>query len=234
MQRTVQILVAAWVLLAHAAFAELPAHMRKSIEKGAEELAAVRVSSRQFLLDRFDKKLEITRASTKQSEAERTQLIASLEAERELFAKQESLPFSPSMRSDLIAYFGKVKKAENSLAKAYDNGIEYYSRKSRTDDGAALAAERKKALEPKVVAVWALSLEGDPEHAYNRTLKSDGTTQNGSWTIDEDKLVLRSPNAAAPGGVWILTCTVKEDGRHLRAVNQQGAKFEGKLLIDPR
>lgn len=231
MQRVLQILATVFVLSALTGFAELPTQSRRSIEKAIEELTLVRTSSKQFLLDRFDKKLELTRASTKRSDEERKQLIGSLGAERALFAKQESLPFSPTMRSDLIAYFGKVKKAEAALAKAYDNGIEYYSRKSLKDDAEGLLAEKQKALAPHVVAVWALNLEGDPEHVYNRTLKSDGTTQNGSWTIDEDQIVLRSPNPQAPGGAWILKCLVKPDGRHLTATNQLGNKFEGKLLI---
>ncbi len=220
------------VAFVQTSFAELPTQTRRSLEKATAELASVRTSSKQFLLDRFDKQIELTRISTKWNEDERKQLIGSLEAERARFAQQEALPFSPSMRPDLITYFGKVKKAEAALAKAYDNGIEYYSRKSLKDDAEALSTAKQIALAPKVVAVWALNLEGDPEHVYNRTLKSDGTTQNGIWTIDEDKIVLRSPNAQAPGGVWILTCTVKPDGRHLTATNQLGNKFEGKLLIE--
>ena len=50
--------------------------------------------------------------------------------------------------------------------------------------------------------------------------------------MDEDKIVLRSPNAQAPGGAWILTCLVKPDGMHLNATNQLGNKFEGKLLVE--
>ena len=232
MSRALSIFAAILAVFVNTAFAELPTQTRRSIEKAIEELTSVRTSAKQVLLDRFDKKLELTRASTKLSDEERKQLIASLEAERALFAKQESLPFSPTMRSDLLAYFGKVKKAEAALAKAYDNGIEYYSRKSLKDDAEVLLAEKQKALPPHVVAVWALNLEGDPEHVYNRTLKSDGTTQNGTWTMDEDKIVLRSPNAQAPGGAWILTCLVKPDGLHLNATNQLGNKFEGKLLVE--
>ena len=237
MQRVLHIFAAVLVLsvlvlAVDTGFAELPAQARRSIEKGAEERVSVRTSSKQFLLDRFDKKIELARTSTKLSEEERQQLIGSLEAERALFAQREALPFSPTMRPDLIAYFGKVKKAELALAKAYDNGIEYYSRKSLKDDAQALLTEKQKALAPQVVAVWGLNLEGDPEHVYNRTLKSDGTTQNGTWTIGEDKIVLRSPNPQAPGGAWILTCTVAQDGRHFHATNQLGNQFEGTLLIE--
>jgi hypothetical protein len=221
-----------WVTFVQTSFAELPTQTRRSIEKSTEELASVRTNSKQFLLDRFDKQIELTRISTKRSEDERKQLTGSLEAERALFAKQESLPFSPTMRPDLIAYFGKVKKAEAALAKAYDNGIEYYSRKSLNEDARKLSEAKQTALAPKVVAVWALHLEGDPEHVYNRTLKSDGTTQNGTWMIDENKIVLRSPNPQAPGGAWILTCLVKPDGMHLTSTNQLGNKFEGKLLFE--
>ncbi|RLS59309.1 MAG: hypothetical protein DWH91_00600 [Planctomycetota bacterium] len=231
MQRAPLFFAVILVVSANIGFAELPTQSRKSIEKGTEELIAVRTSSKQFLLDRFDKQIELTRNSTKRSDEERKQLITSLEAERALFAKQEALPFSPTMRADLLAYFGKVKKAEAALAKAYDNGIEYYSRKSLRDDAQKLLTEKETALAPQVVAVWGLNLEGDKEHVYNRTLKSDGTTQNGTWTIDEEKIVLRSPNAQAPGGVWILTCLVLPDGMHLTAKNQVGNQFEGTLLV---
>lgn len=232
MSRVLPLFAAILLILTNISFAELPTQSRKAIEKCTEELASVRTSAKQFLLDRFDKQLELTRNSMKLDDDERKQLIGSLEAERTLFAKQGSLPFSPTMRQDLIAYFGKVKKAEAALAKAYENGVEYYSRKSLKDDAQALSDAKQKALAPQVVAVWALNLEGDKEHVYNRTLKSDGTTQNGGWTIDEDKIVLRSPNPQAPGGAWILTCLVKPDGTHLTATNQLGNKFEGKLLIE--
>ena len=234
MQRAFPLFAAILVVSVNIGFAELPTQSRRAIEKGTEELASVRTSSKQFLLDRFDKQIELVQNSMKRSEDERKQLIASLEAERALFAMQEALPFSPTMRSDLIAYFGKVKKAEAALAKAYDNGIEYYSRKSLNDDAQKLSEAKQTALTQKVVAVWALNLEGDPEHIYNRTLKFDGTTQNGTWTIDENKIVLRSPNPQAPGGAWILTCLVKQDGMHLTATNQLGNKFEGKLGHGPQ
>lgn len=232
MQRTLRLFAVILVVSGHTSFAELPTQTRRLIEKSTEDLASVRTSSKQFLLDRFDTQIELTRISTKRSEDERKQLIRSLEAERALYTKQEALPFSPTMRQDLITYFGKLKKAELSLAKAYDNGIEYYSRKTLKDNAEALTTAKQTALAPRVVAVWALNLEGDLEHVYHRTLKSDGTTQNGTWTVDEDKIVLRSPNPQAPNGVWILTCLVKPDGMHLEATNQIGNKFEGKLLIE--
>lgn len=232
MQRASLFFAVILVVSANIGFAELPTQSRRSIEKETEELTAVRTSSRQFLLDRFDKQIELSRNSAKRSEEERKQLVASLEAERAFFAKREALPFSPTMRSDLLAYFSRIKKAEAALAKAYDNGIEYYSRKSLRDDAQKLSAEKETILAPQVVAVWGLNLKGDKEHVYNRTLKSDGTTQNGTWTIDEEKIVLRSPNSQAPGGAWVLTCHVMPDGMHLTAKNQVGNQFEGTLLVE--
>ncbi len=234
MPRTLHVFAAVFVLSAQMVFAELPAQMRKAIEQGAVELASVRTASKQHLLDRFDKKLELARASKKHSEEERKGLMGSIEAERSLFDQQGVIPFSPSMRQDLLDYFGKVRKAELSLAKEYDHGMEFYSRKSRNEEAQTLLKEKQKALLPQVVGVWELHLEGDPDHVFPRTLKSDGTTLNGAWTIGNDKMILRSPNPSAPGGVWVLTCTVAEDGRHLKATNQLGNQFEGKLQIENR
>ena len=55
MQRAFPLFAAILVVSVNIGFAELPTQSRRAIEKGTEELASVRTSSKQFLLDRFDK-----------------------------------------------------------------------------------------------------------------------------------------------------------------------------------
>ena len=71
MQRAFPLLASILIVSVNTGFAELPTQTRRAIENGNADLAAVRTSSKQVLLDRFDKKLELTRASTKLSDEER-------------------------------------------------------------------------------------------------------------------------------------------------------------------
>jgi hypothetical protein len=67
-------------------------------------------------------------------------------------------------------------------------------------------------------------------------LFADGTI-NGvekskqSWSIANGKLLLHWKNPQAPGGVWIDTCQISDDGMTYNGHNQVNGKVAGKLVL---
>lgn len=211
-------------------FADLPSQLQTSINKAKEDLESKYTTAKQNLLSRFDKKIAQVRTAPKLNAEERQNLIGTIEAQKANFEKLEIIPFSPAMREEVIVYLNTVQKAEVSLSKAYDKGIEFHTKQSSDDEARILLAEKRTALAPKVVGVWELNFVGDNSRNWTQTLHSDGTTRAGTWTLDRQQIVIRTPNKEAPGGAWVLKCNVSPDGMRLDITNQLGHKLEGKLL----
>ena len=215
-------------------FAELPAQLQNSIDKSTKDLESTFETSKESLLERFEKRIDQVRSAPKQNAEERQKLIGIIEAQQALFFKHDFVPFSPTMRDDAVAFLNAVRKADVTLAKAYDKAIEFQTKKSADDAARALLADKRSALAPKIVGVWELNFVGNTQTKWRKTLHSDGTTQDegGSWTLDRKHLCIRTPSKEAPGGGWLLTAIVTPDGMHLDSTNQIGVKVEGKLLVE--
>ncbi len=213
-------------------FADLPVQLQTSIDNGKEDLEAKYTTAKQTLLAGFDKKIAQVRTAPKLNAEEKQNLIGAIEAQKAVFEKLEIIPFSPAMRDDVIVYLNTIQKAEISLAKAYDKGIEFHTKQSSDDAAKTLLANKRADLAPKVVGVWELKFAGDNRTNWTQILQSDGSTLAGSWTLDRKHIVIRTPDKDAPGGAWVLTCTPSQDGMRFEATNQLGGnKIEGMLRI---
>lgn len=88
--------------------------------------------------------------------------------------------------------------------------------------------------DPQVVSKWSFT---GPKGA-SRTVelysngRIDSPNSTETWNQYGNTLVLRWPNAAAPGGVWVDTCTLAADGQSFTGKNQNGAVSRGKKLPD--
>ncbi len=223
----VQFLALIFTLSFNSCFAELPVQLQTSIDKAKADLEDKYTSAKQTLLGRFDKKIGQVRTAPKLNAEERQNLIGTIEAQKAAFEKLEIIPFSLTMREEVIAYLNSVQKAKVLLSKAYDKGIEFHTKQSSDDEARILLAEKRTALTPKVVGAWDLKLVGDNSRNWTHTLHADGTTLVGTWTLDRKHLVVRSPSKAAPGGVWVDTFSASSDGMRIDGTNQLGHKVEG-------
>ena len=209
--------------------ADLPDKLKSELADGRAAFEAKWKEAQEGLVSAFDKEITNARAATKLTGEEKQNAIGSLEAEKAIFDKSNTIPFSPRMRNSAIHYLNAVQKAESTLSKIYDRAIEHLT-KQKDDEGARdLVAEKKKLLEPKLAAKWIIKGEGG---VFNHILYSNGQTSGGTWTLDHKHLVVQTPNKKAPAGVWVDTCAISEDGMKLNMINQKGHKFTGKLVVE--
>jgi hypothetical protein len=86
---------------------------------------------------------------------------------------------------------------------------------------------------PVLVGVWQHKAgKGEAKitlHFNGRINDPDGPD---TWTLQGSTLILRWPNNNAPGGAWVDTCTVSEDGRSYQGTNQIGFLIIGKKISD--
>lgn len=52
-----------------------------------------------------------------------------------------------------------------------------------------------------------------------------------TWTLDGRKLTIKWPQGDAPGGAWVDTCVLSEDGRAYRGKNQDGVGITGTRRV---
>jgi hypothetical protein len=104
-------------------------------------------------------------------------------------------------------------------------------------DAAATAAATPRVRELAVTGAWDESVDGRP--SWRIELADDGTIRNGAgdpagkWSRSGASLVLRWPNAGAPGGgEWIDTCVVAADGASFIGTNQRGSVIRGARPLD--
>jgi len=86
----------------------------------------------------------------------------------------------------------------------------------------------------RVVGVW--DHQATPGPRVRLRLLANGrineATSPSTWTLQGTTLILRWPNKAAPGGVWIDTCTVAGDGKSYAGRNQVNAQVRGTRVGD--
>ena len=195
-------------------FADLPTRLQTAVDRERAQRVAKHVAAKKSLLAAFEERIAEVRDTSKLTAEERQEVIEVVESQKAMFEKQGIIPFSnPAMRKDVIDYLNTLKDADVPLAKAYDKGIEFYTKKSQDDAAKTLVADKHEVLKPKVVGVWELSYVGKSDK-WTKTLHSDGSTLDGTWTLDQDHLVIRTPSNAAPDGAWVATHIVSQDGMH--------------------
>lgn len=228
------ILVVGWSAAASAE--ALPEKMQQELDQGKTHLEGQYKEAKETLLKSFEKEINQTRSAPKLTAEEKQQKIGSLEAEKAILEKTGDIPFSPRMRDEAISYLNKIQKAEIALAKSYDRAIEYCTKQKDDETARDLISQKKEAVEPKVAAKWLVTVPAPPKFTW--TLYTDGTThhsvtgQKGSWSLGRNFLEVKTPGKLAPGGVWIDTCVISEDGLSFEAKNQKGNKLSAKRIIN--
>jgi len=104
-------------------------------------------------------------------------------------------------------------------------------------EASSTAAATPRVRELAVTGAWDESVDGRP--AWRIELADDGSLRDGAggvtgkWSRSGASLVLRWPNAAAPGGgEWIDTCVVASDGASFIGTNQRGSVIRGARPLD--
>ncbi len=223
----------------YAAGAELPQNVQDNIDRALAQFAEASKLSEQKLLQAFEKQMDLVRKTARLKPAEKQAMIQAVETEKATFEKNGTVPFSAPMREATVAYLAHLDKARTQVSKAYDKAIEHAQTKAKDDDLAAnLASSKKKAIAPRVIGVWegkGVSWKGtiwtDPTIAK---LFDDYTAQSPhrTWAIEKNSLVLRFPNATAPGGVQVDTCELADDGQSFVGKSNVGHIYKSKR-IDP-
>ena len=85
-------------------------------------------------------------------------------------------------------------------------------------------------LRPKVLGEWLHKAGTNPSGLID--LRADGTIRNrrgeqGNWSLSGSTLILRWPNANAPGGVWVDSVEVAADGSRFEGSNQGRVPIHG-------
>ena len=101
---------------------------------------------------------------------------------------------------------------------------------------ADLRADLRKSSVSEVMARWRHFGDGKPQG--NHSLYSNGRIDNingkATWIYAKGVLIYRWPDASAPGGAWIGTLNVSEDGKAYAGTNNdpRRPKIIGVYLKD--
>lgn len=90
-------------------------------------------------------------------------------------------------------------------------------------------AQDQRQEHEQIAAVWNHSVDGGREHAITLYANGKINDPNGTatWSLNGRMLVLRWPDASAPGGAWIDTCQISADWRTYVGRNQSGNVIGG-------
>ncbi|QJX00244.1 hypothetical protein [Frigoriglobus tundricola] len=199
------------------------------IEKARSAYEKAREKHQAELLKQFD---EAAERITKQKVAaeERAKRVDAVKAEKGRFEKEGLIPWSESMRPHLAGYQKNLAVAEAPLKKAFDRDIDRALKAKNTAHVNRLRADLITALDVKVVATWSHGTEvpgsGHEIQLYSNG-KIGGPDSGATWTFQNGILTLRWPNATAPGGAWVDSCSVSADGRTYSGKNQKGVRIGG-------
>jgi hypothetical protein len=79
------------------------------------------------------------------------------------------------------------------------------------------------------VGKWRHFVEREPrEITLLKSGKINGDDSKATWSIEGMRLTLTWPTKGAPGGAWVDTCQVSDDGKHYSGKNQKGARIRGE------
>lgn len=150
-----------------------------------------------------------------------------IEGEQLRFEKKRLVPFSAPMRSATLAFLRAISDAESRASSSYAKMLLRYR---EDDEIAMIKASQDKVLQPFVVARWRHQTGSNPpgivECLSNGRIGS--RESSNKWLLSVNGVFeLRWPNAAAPGGVWIDSCRLTQDGLSYKGENQHRSAAVG-------
>jgi hypothetical protein len=192
---------------------------------------------RQALLDQLDKREEAARTDGNKKQ------VDEVKAQREAFADRGELPKMVPTDS----YRQGLKSAVATLEVAYNAAIKDYTKASEDKKAQAVEDELKEfrkesestsAKKPVVVATWVheVRMNGKIVSRSTHRMYSNGHINTpdspATWKLRGNLLILRWPNARAPGGAWEDVCTLSANGMAYVGKNQNGATLVGVRIAN--
>jgi serine/threonine protein kinase len=183
------------------------------------------------LLAAFDQELEALPKAKMKAE-DRVKLIDVVQGEKAVYKTKGRIPWSAPLRTAALEYVNAMTASRNRLAQNYDRVADACLRKKEEERAKVYMAEKQRALQPKVLAVWRYTYA--PGKTNRVELYSDGLVDRGplTWSWDREAVVLRHVDPKAKGGVWIDTCRLSFDGKSISGTNQVGHAKSGTLSED--
>lgn len=217
--------------------ADIPKNLRDNIDKSVAEYTEACKALDEKYLFAFDKQIEIVRKTPRLKPTEKQAFIAIIEAEKTTFLKHGSLSFSAPMRETTASHLTQLERVRITAMKPYDKAIEHAQTKMKDDVAAAeLVAEKAKILESKVIGIWDC-VGVNFSLTMKLTLRADFTGQPAKphrvWGMSKQGFIMRFPAANAPGGQFIETCVLDDNGKAFVSTNQAGGSYRG-TRVDPQ
>jgi serine/threonine protein kinase len=201
---------------------EPPPRPQSEIEKARAQLEKSRAQARNKLLSDFD--ATITRLG-------KGALIEVVKAEKKRFEKSRLVPWSAPMRPYMLAYLFSLRAALQTAGHAYTAEIASQVESKNDQQAADLRAEWKAVQDGEVVARWRHHWPAGNAviilYANGKIGKPEGAD---TWKFENGVLTLLWPNPRVPGGMFVDTCPVSQDGKVYSGTNQFRARISGDCL----
>lgn len=161
-------------------------------------------------------------------------LLNVVQTESKRFDKSGLVPWSKPMWPHLLVYLQTFQSAGLQLQTSYETEL----KKTHTaKDEAAVRdfqAELTQLSYIKALGKWEhhgeMACDTFDFYSNGKFGDRDGTM---TWTLEPDStLILRQPSPDAPGGVWVITVQVSEDGLSYNGSNQLKTKVNGLYLSE--
>ncbi|HXD86882.1 MAG TPA: hypothetical protein VN641_10320 [Urbifossiella sp.] len=181
------------------------------------------------LVQHFDQAINRTR-NGKLPGKPKAELLDVLKEEKKRFESSGMVPWSEAMRPDLLTYLQAVRAAQKSFRRSTDAEIDRAIKAKNDTAIRELREEADAAFVVKVIGYWSYQGGNGPRHVH--AFYSNGTVidPNGrmTWSLGKaGRLVVRWPNAQAPGGAWVDSCTLSKDGKRFTGANQNRFPVNG-------
>jgi len=167
--------------------------------------------------------------------------VAVMEAAAKGLTERGVLPSAVdgSLRAERAAAVLAYREAGEKLATRYRTVIAELREDDKPDDASVIADEwsllanqLEFAEQPQVDSVWRHSITNGPTAEI--TLYTNGTINApdgpDTWTLKGSTLTIRWKNPEAPGGEWIDTCELADQGGSYAGKNQLGTRITGKRV----
>jgi len=167
--------------------------------------------------------------------------VAVMDAAAKGLTERGVLPSSVdgSLRAERAAAVQAYRDAGDKLAKRYETVIAELREDDKPGDASVIADEwsllanqLEFASQPQIDSVWRHSITNGP--SADITLYTNGTINApdgpDTWTLKGSTLTIRWKNPEAPGGEWVDTCELAEQGGGYAGKNQLGTRITGKRV----